>query len=147
MVTSESVPTQTGWQKIPHKIWGKVGRFQLLRIDYLKYTKVKPHGGHCPPLPPRKIVFASSRTFAQKPACLHNFLQIFCLFKFSLVTTISLQIQFALNSGKFREVSANSLQAPTLCDKFWYIYIYIYIIIYTLYIYINRFTLKNFKIR
>ena len=53
MTTSESVPTETGCQKISHKIWGKVGRFQLLRINYLKDTKEKPHGGaHCPPPPP-----------------------------------------------------------------------------------------------
>ena len=45
MATSESVPTQTGYQKIPHKIWGKFGRFQLLRINYLKDSKEKLHGG------------------------------------------------------------------------------------------------------
>ena len=54
---NEQKCTNSNWMpKVPHKIWGKVGRFQLLRINYLKDTKEKPHGGpHPPPPPPRKI--------------------------------------------------------------------------------------------
>ena len=49
MATSKGVPTQTEYQKIPYKIWGKVGKFQLLKINYLKDTKEKPRAAIAPP--------------------------------------------------------------------------------------------------